>query len=224
MHLLMPDELVPMGAARRGLELDDFARQFMLYGHVYPKTRASLLPSLDEMYMSDDDLSEEDTLVSPINRGCGNVPFEPRMWQPKHARKARWEVLTQEEKKMIYAEETREIDREHDMDFGELERHEALNKRHPEILAVVERLAEEHTLKTILEEQRENQEPELESYGDGPEWNAEGKEFWPSPGKPPMPTIAQAYPLLKCPSTLDEELLMQADDEDDEEDLDYDWE
>ncbi|KAK4453276.1 hypothetical protein QBC34DRAFT_268619, partial [Podospora aff. communis PSN243] len=126
MHLLRPDELIPMEAARRGLELDQFARQFMVYGHVDLTTKAPLVPSLDEMYMSDDDLPDQDMIVSSINRGCGNVPFEARMWQPKHARKAQWETLTKEEKEMIYAEETLEMDQEIGMDFAEMQRHEAL--------------------------------------------------------------------------------------------------
>ncbi|KAK0651905.1 hypothetical protein B0T16DRAFT_387258 [Cercophora newfieldiana] len=126
MHLLRPDELVPMEAARRGLEIDHFARQLMMYGHVNINLGAPLVPSLDEMYMSDDELPEIDTHVSPVNRGCGNVPFERRMWQPKHARKASWGTLAREEKEMIIAEEKREIDQEWSMDFAEARYHEAI--------------------------------------------------------------------------------------------------
>jgi len=121
MHLLRPDELVPMEAARRQLELEMFARQFMMYGHVNISTGASLVPSLDELYMSDDELPETNEDISPINRGFGNVPFERGMWKPKHARKACWSTLTPEEKRLLFVEERREIDEEWGMDFAEAE-------------------------------------------------------------------------------------------------------
>ena len=108
-HLLRPDELVPMEAARRQLELDLFSRWMMVYGHVDVETGASLVPSLSEMYMSDDDLPDVSGIASPIHAGCGNVPFERHMWQPKHARKARWSTLPPQEKQMILDEERQDI-------------------------------------------------------------------------------------------------------------------
>ncbi|KAK3308605.1 uncharacterized protein B0T15DRAFT_112482 [Chaetomium strumarium] len=114
-HLLRPDELIPLEAARRQLNLDNYVEEMMLFGHVDFNTGQSLVPSLDEMYMSDDELPPlEDDWKSLkqqlIRSGCGNVPFEPGMWQPKHARKARWKTLTDEEKAAILEAEQEEID------------------------------------------------------------------------------------------------------------------
>lgn len=114
-HLMRPDELIPLEAARRQLDLDSCLEEMMIYGHVDFATGNSLVPSLDEMYMSDDDLSPAHKEWKPlkhelIHSGCGNVPFEPGMWLPKHARKARWKTLTDEEKAMILEAEQEEMD------------------------------------------------------------------------------------------------------------------
>ncbi|KAL2021237.1 hypothetical protein VTK56DRAFT_7424 [Thermocarpiscus australiensis] len=109
-HLMRPDELVPLEAARRQLDLDSCIDEMMIYGHVDLSTGNSLVPSIDEMYMSDDELPPAHRDWTPmrhelINGGCGNVPFARNMWLPKHARKARWNTLTDEEKEMILKEE-----------------------------------------------------------------------------------------------------------------------
>ncbi|KAL2122358.1 hypothetical protein VTJ04DRAFT_2813 [Mycothermus thermophilus] len=113
-HLARPDELIPVEAARRELDLDRCLHEMLIWGHVDFRTGNSLVPTLDEMYMSDDDLPPADKVWKPIKRaaiheGCGNVPFEPGMWLPKHARKARWKTLTDEERKMIIEEEEEEM-------------------------------------------------------------------------------------------------------------------
>ncbi|KAK4033433.1 hypothetical protein C8A01DRAFT_40096 [Parachaetomium inaequale] len=120
-HLLRPDELIPLEAARRQLDLDGCVDEMMIYGHVDFATGNSLVPSLDEMYMSDDDLPAACKGWKPlkhelIHSGCGNVPFEPGMWQPKHARKARWKTLTDEEKAMILEAEQEEMDEVKELD------------------------------------------------------------------------------------------------------------
>jgi hypothetical protein len=114
-HLCRPDQLIPLEAARRQLDLDSCIDEMMIYGHVDFETGNSLVPSLDEMYMSDDELPPACKDWKPLKRelihsGCGNVPFEPGMWQPKHVRKARWKTLTEEEKAMILEEEQEEMD------------------------------------------------------------------------------------------------------------------
>ncbi|GAB1314376.1 F-box domain-containing protein [Madurella fahalii] len=120
-HLLRPDELVPLEAARRQLDLDTCIDEMIIYGHVDLRTGGSLVPSVEEMYMSDDELprSQEDWTPlrhEAINGGCGNVPFAGNMWQPKHARKARWKTLTPEEKEMILREEKLDMDEAAEID------------------------------------------------------------------------------------------------------------
>ncbi|KAK4204255.1 hypothetical protein QBC40DRAFT_336981 [Triangularia verruculosa] len=120
MDLLMrPEELMMTEAGRRGLDLMggwQVLFRMMTYGHVDYATGSNLVPSLEEMYMSDD--GERAVGVgkvagihenSKVNGGCGNVPFERGMWQPKHARKRRWKELTQEEKDEIVKEEEKEM-------------------------------------------------------------------------------------------------------------------
>ncbi|KAL2133633.1 hypothetical protein VTI74DRAFT_1989 [Chaetomium olivicolor] len=113
-HLLRPDELVPLEAARRQLNFDKCVHEMMIYGHVDFATGNSLVPSLEEMYMSDDELGPAFKDWKPlkhelIHGGCGNVPFDQGMWQPKHARKARWKTLREEEKEMILEAEEEEM-------------------------------------------------------------------------------------------------------------------
>ncbi|KAK3491523.1 hypothetical protein B0T13DRAFT_479236 [Neurospora crassa] len=117
-HLLRPDQMVNWEAYKRGLALHLRAERMMLYGHVDFSTGRPLVPSLDEMYMSDDefDLPANSSWRIMKHRkahgGCGNVPFERGMWQPKHARKAGWKTLTEEEKEDILAAEDEEVKEE----------------------------------------------------------------------------------------------------------------
>ncbi|AEO56433.1 hypothetical protein MYCTH_47841 [Thermothelomyces thermophilus ATCC 42464] len=76
-HLLRPDELIPLECARRQLDLDGCVEEMMIYGHVDFETGNSLVPALDEMYMSDDDLPPACQGWKPlkhelIHSGCGN--------------------------------------------------------------------------------------------------------------------------------------------------------
>ncbi|KAK3905314.1 hypothetical protein C8A05DRAFT_30836, partial [Staphylotrichum tortipilum] len=119
-HLMRPDELIPLEAARRQLDLDNCIDEMMIFGHVDFATGNSLVPSLDEMYMSDDEMPPAFAgwtalKHDPIHSGCGNVPFEPGMWLPKHARKARWKTLTEEERDMILEAEQDEMDQIKDL-------------------------------------------------------------------------------------------------------------
>ncbi|KAK4237992.1 hypothetical protein C8A03DRAFT_44228 [Achaetomium macrosporum] len=77
-HLMRPDELIPLEAARRQLDLDRYVEDMMLFGHVDLTTGNSLVPSLEEMYMSDDELppaqSDWKSLKQElIHSGCGNA-------------------------------------------------------------------------------------------------------------------------------------------------------
>ncbi|KAH6850763.1 hypothetical protein B0I37DRAFT_324133 [Chaetomium sp. MPI-CAGE-AT-0009] len=76
-HLMRPDELIPLESARRQLDLDSCVEEMMIYGHVDFATGNSLVPSLEEMYMSDDDLPLACKGWKPlkhelIHSGCGN--------------------------------------------------------------------------------------------------------------------------------------------------------
>lgn len=122
-HLIRPDQLVALEAARRQFGVSFGLRNMMRYGHCDPITGAPQVPSLDEMYMSDDELPPANFFIAPegdpnsfIHTGCGNVPFEPHMWQPKHARKARWATLPAAERAMILDEEWRQVSRDFAMD------------------------------------------------------------------------------------------------------------
>ncbi|KAJ4399730.1 hypothetical protein N0V85_005932, partial [Neurospora sp. IMI 360204] len=124
-HLLRPDQMVNWEAYKRGLPLHLRAERMMLYGHVDFNTGRPLVPSLDELYMSDDEFDMPADTSWRIMRhrkahgGCGNVPFERGMWQPKHARKARWKTLTEEEKEDILAAEEEEIKEEKKLRYVE---------------------------------------------------------------------------------------------------------
>ncbi|KAK4227094.1 hypothetical protein QBC38DRAFT_478675 [Podospora fimiseda] len=113
-HLLRPDELILMEACRRQIPFNESVMMMAIYGHVDLKTGNAQVPDIDEMYMSDDELGRVQMGWAPMNHelangGCGNVPFEPKMWKPKHARKARWDTLTPEMKEDILADDEDEI-------------------------------------------------------------------------------------------------------------------
>ncbi|KAH8888887.1 hypothetical protein GQ53DRAFT_871309 [Thozetella sp. PMI_491] len=115
-HLLRPDEVLPIEAVRRNMPIQDHLDFFLHFGHVDLMTGRNLVPSLEEMYMSDDEYDWPDPdFDKSIDGGCGNVPFELDMWQPRHARKARWGTLTTEEKKEILRLEMAEVEAERRM-------------------------------------------------------------------------------------------------------------
>jgi hypothetical protein len=252
------------------------------------------------MYMSDGELPDRDVYISPVNQGCGNVPFDLRMWQPKHARKARWERLTREEKDLIIAEERREIDQEWAMDSAEAELAKAtdtlkrvlepfvaicckasdrkgrlsemddeedsmekasngtsgkdedgdeemdgqetpagprmpslspelvnnwIQNGNPEISAKLDELAAEQAdggdcmgVDRMVEEEMEVQEEDEKEE----EEEDEDDDFWEAGY--PGPSSATSQHFSDCPTTLDEDLLAQADENYDEEDINFDWE
>ncbi|PSS02513.1 hypothetical protein BD289DRAFT_359620, partial [Coniella lustricola] len=120
MHLLRPDELVAVEAVRRGVPMRPHILFMIFWGHVDWEKRCNLVPTEEEMYMSDDDLPRLppitaiknpeliDSVQNLIGRRCGNVPFDYDDWQPKHALKARWSTLTRAEKLAIIADDENE--------------------------------------------------------------------------------------------------------------------
>ncbi|VBB76267.1 Putative protein of unknown function [Podospora comata] len=127
--LMRPEELVVMEGGRRGLGAMcgwECLFGMMTYGHVDYETGDNLVPSLEEMYMSDEDEEVKTGLERVaglheneiVNGECGNVPFERGMWQPKHARKVRWKELTDEEREEMIKEEEREMARKERVNKG----------------------------------------------------------------------------------------------------------
>ncbi|KAL6819615.1 hypothetical protein J3E69DRAFT_358023 [Trichoderma sp. SZMC 28015] len=92
MHLLRPDEAVPVEAVRRGLQLDDHLSHMVIWGYFDWKTGENIVPSLEEMYIEDEDevLANVDTLEH---------------WKPKHVLKKRWEELTPQQQDEILSDE-----------------------------------------------------------------------------------------------------------------------
>lgn len=104
-HLWRPDELVVEESVRRKLHMEKHLVFMVFWGHVDWKKRLNLVPTEEEMYMSDDELPPLPKTGHYAAHGlwgrCGNVPFDFDNWQPKHAMKARWKTLKREEKLAI---------------------------------------------------------------------------------------------------------------------------
>ncbi|KAL6699903.1 hypothetical protein J3F84DRAFT_195092 [Trichoderma pleuroticola] len=92
MHLLRPDEAVPVEAVRRGLQLDDHLSHMVIWGYFDWKTGENIVPSLEEMYIEDEDevLANVDTLEH---------------WKPRHVLKKRWAELTPQQQDEILSDE-----------------------------------------------------------------------------------------------------------------------
>ncbi|RFU74194.1 histidine kinase group [Trichoderma arundinaceum] len=92
MHLLRPDEVVPIEAVRRGLHLDDHLSHMVIWGYFDWKTGENIVPSMEEMYIEDEDdvLANVDTLEH---------------WRPRHVLKKRWNELTPEQQDDILSDE-----------------------------------------------------------------------------------------------------------------------
>ncbi|KAK0673979.1 hypothetical protein QBC41DRAFT_388098 [Cercophora samala] len=127
--LMRPEELVSMEAGRRGLGAMvgwEVLFGMMTYGHVDYETGDNQVPSLEEMYMSDDEEEGKTGLERVarlheneiVNGGCGNVAFERGMWMPKHARKKRWKELSKEEREEMVKEEEKEMARKERVNKG----------------------------------------------------------------------------------------------------------
>ena len=91
-HLLRPDELVPIEAVTRGLELDKHITHMMMWGHIDFQTGENLVPTEEEMYLSD-----EETVLNNVDTTYH--------WKKKHAMKKRFDTLTHEEQQAIIAED-----------------------------------------------------------------------------------------------------------------------
>ncbi|KAF4995533.1 hypothetical protein FGRMN_5076 [Fusarium graminum] len=87
-HLARPDEIIPIEAVLRGLYLDDHITQMMIWGYIDFETGENLVPTEEEMHISD-----EEEKLGKTDRA--------HHWQRKHALKKRWAELTPEEQQEI---------------------------------------------------------------------------------------------------------------------------
>lgn len=87
-HLMRPDELIPIAAVTRGLELEKHLVHMMIWGYFDRKTGENLVPSEQEMYISDEEtaLAHMDTV---------------QHWRHKHALKKRFHELSPEQREEI---------------------------------------------------------------------------------------------------------------------------
>lgn len=88
LHLGRPDQILPIEAASRGLYLDDHITQMMVWGYIDFETGENLVPTEDEMYISDED--------EKLNKTDNT-----HHWQRKHALKKRWNELPPEQQQEI---------------------------------------------------------------------------------------------------------------------------
>lgn len=87
-HLARPDELIPMEAVTRGLELDKHLMDMVVWGYIDFSTGENLVPTEEEMYISDD----ENVLKHVDTR---------HHWKRKHTLKKRWNTLTPQQQQEI---------------------------------------------------------------------------------------------------------------------------
>jgi hypothetical protein len=114
-HLLRLDELIVRECARRGIEMEECVESMVVYGHVDIAKGVDLVPSLEELYMSDEEMPQELSTEEDgrkrglVYGGGGNVPFNEGEWNPKLVKKARWDTLSNEVKKAIEEDDRDEI-------------------------------------------------------------------------------------------------------------------
>lgn len=91
-HLLRPDELIPLEAVARGLELDKHLMYMMMWGYIDFETGENVVPSEEDIYISD-----EEAVLAHMD--CSHH------WRKKHALKKRFDTLSPEEQQEIIAED-----------------------------------------------------------------------------------------------------------------------
>ncbi|TQV93574.1 hypothetical protein V2A60_010029 [Cordyceps javanica] len=91
-HLPRPDELVPIEAVARGLELDAHLMGMMMWGYVDWTTGENLVPSAEELHVDD-----EAALL-----GAADTSHH---WRPRHALKKRFHELSPAQQQRILDED-----------------------------------------------------------------------------------------------------------------------
>lgn len=89
-HLMRPDELVPFEAVSRGLELDKHLMHMVTWGYFDWRTGENLVPSEEEMYISD-----EEEAVADMDTH--------HHWKKRHVLKKRFHFLSAEQQQEIRA-------------------------------------------------------------------------------------------------------------------------
>ncbi|KAL6849350.1 hypothetical protein ACO1O0_008890 [Amphichorda felina] len=87
-HLMRPDELVPVEAVSRGLQLDDHIRHMILWGYFDWETGENIVPNEEDIYIAD-----EKTVLAHMDTR--------HHWRKKHSLKKRWDTLTPEQQAAI---------------------------------------------------------------------------------------------------------------------------
>ncbi|TLS28378.1 hypothetical protein PpBr36_01966 [Pyricularia pennisetigena] len=114
--LVQPDELVSAECVRRRLRVDKLLVSMVAWGCVDFETGQNLVPTVQELYMSDDDDGGVRGIQGPITPPggldtlAGSVPLEEGDWRPHHAMRAVFDTLTPEQQQaVIAAEEDEEL-------------------------------------------------------------------------------------------------------------------
>ncbi|TLD21166.1 hypothetical protein PspLS_09199 [Pyricularia sp. CBS 133598] len=114
--LVQPDELVAAECVRRRLGVDKLLVPMMAWGCVDFETGRNLVPTVQELYMSDDDDDGSRGIQGPmpppggLDTLAGSVPLEEGDWRPHHAMRAVFDTLTPEQQQaVIAAEEDEEL-------------------------------------------------------------------------------------------------------------------
>jgi hypothetical protein len=87
-HLLRPDELVPIEATARTLDLERHLMYMMMWGYFDTRTGENIVPTEEDMYMSD-----EENVLRHMDTS--------HHWKKKHAMKKKFFHLSAQEKKEI---------------------------------------------------------------------------------------------------------------------------
>ncbi|KAI6383049.1 hypothetical protein MCOR32_002928 [Pyricularia oryzae] len=114
--LVQPDELVAAECVRRQLGVDKLLVPMVAWGCVDFATGRNLVPTVEELYMSDDDDGGSRGIQGPmpppggLDTLAGSVPLEEGDWRPHHAMRAVFDTLTpQQQQAVIAAEEDEDL-------------------------------------------------------------------------------------------------------------------
>ncbi|KAI6364588.1 hypothetical protein MCOR25_005594 [Pyricularia grisea] len=109
--LVQPDELVAAECVRRRLGVEKLLVPMVVWGCIDFETGRNLVPTVEELYMSDDDDGGSRGIRGPmpppggLDTLAGSVPLEEGDWRPHHAMRAVFETLTSEQQQAVVAAE-----------------------------------------------------------------------------------------------------------------------
>ncbi|KAL8419151.1 hypothetical protein RB594_002379 [Gaeumannomyces avenae] len=105
-HLMQPAELVAIESLRRDLALETKTAEMMSWGRRDHDSGLQLVPKIEEIYMSDDELGPA---PAGIDGRAGNVPLEANDWMPHHCMRAVFDTLSPDEQLAVIAVEEDEL-------------------------------------------------------------------------------------------------------------------